>query len=102
MSAILPVLLEFFNTITPIAGQIVFFIVPIYITIGEIFANLGLIFVNWLSGDTALFPIIIAGVIGVLGLLAGFLSKTKEEKEEEQKKKNSEKKSSGPESAYEF
>ena len=86
--------------ITPYVEKIILVVVPIYMVLGEVFANLGILFLGFLSDKSIVVPLIIMGVFIVLGILGGIMGKSPEEKRD----KSSYTPSAGkpPESAYDF
>jgi hypothetical protein len=67
---------KYITPVLPYAQMIIVFIIPIYIIIGEPLANLCLAFIGILPSPTVTtwlqwLPLIIAIVIGILGLILG-------------------------------
>ena len=93
-------LFDFLEIITPYVEKIILFIVPIYMVVGGVFANIGLLFLGFLSDQSIVVPMIIMGIFIVLGILGGIMGKSPGEKKE----KSTYTPSSGkpPESAYDF
>ena len=70
---------RFFDWLTPYVEWIIVLITPIYIVIGEIFANFALIFIRILPSDSFILSWIIMGVFIVLGIVFAVLAEKKRE-----------------------
>jgi hypothetical protein len=93
-------LFNFLELITPYVEKIILFVIPIYMVLGGVFANLGLLFLDFLSDESIVVPLIIMGVFIVLGILGGIMGKSPEEKRDKSSYSPSARKE--PESAYDF
>ena len=82
IASILGEILNFIAPISPYVGQIIKFVIPIYIAIGEVFYYYGELLLSLLPTSTNIVSYILCGIFIVLGLLGGFLGKSKKEKKE--------------------
>ncbi|MHA1674945.1 MAG: hypothetical protein ACTSYI_15115 [Promethearchaeota archaeon] len=71
-------ILTYLAPITPYVEWLLLIIIPLYISIGEIFANIALIFIQFLPTDSFIISYVIMGVFIVLGIVGGIVSEKKQ------------------------
>ncbi|MHA1518847.1 MAG: hypothetical protein ACTSVZ_13700 [Promethearchaeota archaeon] len=70
-------ILTYLAPITPYVEWLLLFLIPLYISIGEIFANIALTFIQFLPTDSFIVSYVILGVFVVLGIVGGIMSEKK-------------------------
>ena len=75
--AIVDTIRSVLDPIAPYVEWIILFILPIYISIGEVFANISIAFLSFLPSNSYILAYIIMGVFIVLGIEFAVISEKK-------------------------
>ena len=71
-------ILTYLAPITPYVEWLLLFLIPLYISIGEVFAGIALTFIQFLPADSFIVSYVIMGVFIVLGIIGGIVSEKKQ------------------------